>query len=320
MLHVRDVTFRKEMEERIQRDQRQLADAQRVARMGSWEEDLRTESVTWSEGLFRLYGLDPRTTRPSRAAWLSTMHPDERDKVLGMTEQAERDGNSFNVRRRVVRPDGTELLALCHAEVDLDEGGTSCRIRGTVLDISAQVELERRLDTERRFLRAVLDNLEDGVVACEANGALSLFNPATERLHGATFRSIPAGETPATYHLFAADGVTPLAPDEVPLTRALHHGHVSHEEIVIAPPDRPARLVTCSGQAIIGEDGRRLGAVVTMHDITAQRRNEDALRQLADHDVLTGLPNRTVFSDRHGGGPHQGDRERPRHPGTPGRR
>lgn len=139
---------------------------------------------------------------------------------------------------------------------------------------------------------------EDGVVACEADGALSLFNPATERLRGATFQPIPADAAPTSYHLFAADGITPLAPDEVPLARALHHGRVSHEEIVIAPPDRPARLVSCSGQAIIGEDGRRLGAVVTMHGSTAQRRNEDALRQLADHDALTGLPNRAVFSNR----------------------
>ena len=298
VIHVRDIRARRITEERVQRGERQLADAQRLAGMGSWEWDLRTNEMTWSAGLFALFGLDPRTTAPSAYAWAGTIDVEERKRVRALVADARAIGVPFSFRRRIVRPDGIIRMADSHGEFDLDAAGEATKLRGTIVDITQSVAAEAALEDERHFLRAVLDSLEEGIVACDADGRLSLFNPATERFHGLSLDSIPSESWAEHYDLFEADGTTALATESVPLLRAFEHGQVKGEEMVIAPKRGPRRLVSCNGRAIFDGGGSKIGAVVAMRDITGQRRAEAALRHLADHDVLTDLPNRSVFSNR----------------------
>ncbi|MAA74021.1 MAG: hypothetical protein CMN28_04890 [Salinisphaeraceae bacterium] len=138
-----------------------------------------------------------------------------------------------------------------------------------------QAEIEEEM--RREFMTAVLDNLEDAVVACDAQGRLSYFNSATERLHSDTPNPLPPEMWARHYQLYAADGVRLLDPDEIPLMRAFRGEVVSDQEIVIKGPGREPRTATVSGQAIVTPDGRKLGAVVAMHDITERKRAEEAL-------------------------------------------
>jgi diguanylate cyclase (GGDEF)-like protein/PAS domain S-box-containing protein len=148
---------------------------------------------------------------------------------------------------------------------------------------------------EREFLAAVLESLEEGVVACDGDGVLTVFNDATRRLHGLPAEPIPAEEWARHYSLRQADGVTPLTTEQIPLLRALAGELVHDEELVIAPEGGRHRLVRCTGRAIAGPDGAQLGAVVAMHDITDRRRAQLDLEHQAFHDALTGLGNRARF-------------------------
>ncbi|GAC1312831.1 MAG: hypothetical protein NVSMB16_09680 [Acidimicrobiales bacterium] len=296
VVQVRDVSLRKEVEQRVQRSEEQLADAQFLAGMGSMELDLRSGELVWSEGLFRLYGLDPSSVSPSMDASIATMHPDERETILAALAVARATGQPFSFRRRIMRPDGAVRVAISQGEVDADADGRPVRIRGALLDVTAQAQAEEALNAERKFLQAVLDSLEEGIVACDAEGTLTPFNPATERLHGLPLEGLAPESWAHHYDLYAADGVTPLSLEDVPLFRALHDRTVDNDEIVVAPRQGARHLLRCKGQAIFDDAGTRLGAVVAMHDITDQRRNENSLRRLADHDLLTDLPNRAVFS------------------------
>ncbi len=118
------------------------------------------------------------------------------------------------------------------------------------------------------FLTAVLENLAEGVVACDANGVLTTFNRATREFHGLPEQPLPAEEWAQHYNLFHADGKTLLTREEVPLFRALRGEVVKDVEMIIAAKDK-TRLVLCNGQAIYDSNGIKLGAVVAMHDITA---------------------------------------------------
>ena len=69
-------------------------------------------------------------------------------------------------------------------------------------------------------------------------------------------------------------------------------------EIVLAPTEGEPRKVSVNGQALLDEDGFKLGAVVAMHDVTEQKRNEERLADLAHHDPLTGLANRMLLAIR----------------------
>ena len=140
---------------------------------------------------------------------------------------------------------------------------------------------EQKMEKDSEFLRALLENLSEGIVACDAQGTLTLFNRATRNFHGIHEESLPPEQWAGRYSLYRADGRNPLPTEEIPLYRALHGERLRNVEIVIAPADAPARTVSCSGRALLGSQGQTLGAVVAMHDVTEQQANERALRQHA---------------------------------------
>ena len=132
---------------------------------------------------------------------------------------------------------------------------------------------ERRASQERAFLAAVLEAIEDGVVACDANGKLTLFNRATRTFHGLPPEIAPI-LSGAEQDLYREDGRTPLPKAEIPLFRALSGEQVSDARMVIAPPGGTAHAVVVSGRPLYDDDGGKLGAVVSMHDVTAVREAE----------------------------------------------
>ena len=140
---------------------------------------------------------------------------------------------------------------------------------------------EQKIEKDSEFLRALLENLSEGIVACDAQGTLTLFNRATRNFHGIHEEALPPDQWAGRYSLYRADGRTPLPTEEIPLYRALQGERLRNVEIVIAPTDAPARTVSCSGRALLGSQGQTLGAVVAMHDITEQQAHEHALRQHA---------------------------------------
>ena len=148
----------------------------------------------------------------------------------------------------------------------------------------ANEELEMRvldrtqaLQQQRAFLKAVLDSISDSVVACDENGMLNLFNRSSVDLHLEENRPIPPEEWASFYHLYNADGKTPMKTEDIPLIRALRQGRVENAEMVVAVPGQEPRTLIASGQSLLDKQGKKFGAVVSMHDITEQKKHEAAL-------------------------------------------
>jgi diguanylate cyclase (GGDEF)-like protein/PAS domain S-box-containing protein len=154
---------------------------------------------------------------------------------------------------------------------------------------------EARGARERRFLRVLLDNLDEGIVACDANGSLTVSNPAARRLHGA--RLAPVGGDSRGVELIGRDGSV-LPERETPLARALRGERVRGLEMVIAARGERPRTVLVNAQAMHDEKGEKLGAMVAIRDITDQRAFEQQLAKQALHDPLTGLANRVLLAER----------------------
>ena len=137
---------------------------------------------------------------------------------------------------------------------------------------------EEALQHQRRFLEAVLDNVQAGIVACDAQGVLTLFNRTTREFHGLPQELIPASQWAEHYDLYYPDGKTRMRAEDVPLFRALHEGPVHEVEMMIVPKAAPARSLLASGGPLIDQDGHKQGAVIAMLDITDRKRAELMLR------------------------------------------
>lgn len=147
------------------------------------------------------------------------------------------------------------------------------------LEIQQRQQIANELQQKQQFLEALLENLADGIVACDANGILTLFNRATREFHGLGEKPIPSEKWAQYYDLFLADGVTPMNTEEIPLFRALQGESVENVEMTIVPKQGQKRYIVANGKAIITDQGENLGAVVAMHDITESKQAVEKLQK-----------------------------------------
>ncbi|MDQ4080288.1 MAG: PAS domain S-box protein [Gemmatimonadota bacterium] len=145
-----DITERKCTEQELRRRETQLAEAQRIAHLGSWEWDIANNTERWSDELFRLYGVEPRPTGITPEMFLDRVHPDDVARVREEFEGALRRGDAPRSEHRVVRPDGTVRIVRDEAQIIADASGKPVRMVGIVQDITEQKQAEER---ERQLIR-----------------------------------------------------------------------------------------------------------------------------------------------------------------------
>ncbi len=246
--------------------------------------------LTWNPSAERLFGW---TAEESLGQFLP---PGVGGGHLGdfgrLRDQALASGKVPGLETRGRRKDGSDVDVSVSAAPLHDSAGVPVGIVAMYGDITERRFAEDALRRQRVFLEVLLDSLTDGVVACDAEGVLTLFNRATRELHGLPERPIPASEWADHYKLYHSDGKTPMSMEDIPLFRAWRGESLSEVEIVVAPRGRPPRTLTCNGRALVDPQGARLGAVIAMRDVTERRavdRMKDEFIGTVSHELRTPL-------------------------------
>jgi diguanylate cyclase (GGDEF)-like protein/PAS domain S-box-containing protein len=190
--------------------------------------------------------------------------------------------------------DGQPLGTLCI--IDTAPRAFGDADRQLLCDLARLVDDELNRDApalchEQELLDAVLETVDAGVVACDADGRLTLFNRAARDFHGLDADSGPTmTDWPARHDWYGEDGCTPLAPEQLPHARVLRGERVRGAGLTIHVPGRPPRRLLANGRALQGAGGEPLGAVVALHDVTelaaARARlaeSDEWLRTIADN-------------------------------------
>jgi PAS domain S-box-containing protein len=152
---------------RQQQSEAGMAEAQRVARIGSWEWDVSTDTLSWSDEHFRLFGLEPGTVTPSLDVYLQYVHPDDRAKAKATLNLSLRHGGPFEYHQQIVRADGLVRTLYSRGEAVCGADGKPVRLRGTVQDVTEQrAAAEALRQSEHRFHLAALASSE---ALCEWN-------------------------------------------------------------------------------------------------------------------------------------------------------
>ncbi|MBA3544754.1 MAG: PAS domain S-box protein [Chthoniobacterales bacterium] len=280
---LRDITERARASEELKRSEARLAEAQEIARIGSWELDLATKKPIWSDQFYRLLGLVPGEEEPNFERLVSCIHPDDREAFRLATERLIATKQLSVIDLRIVQPDGRIRVVQRRGSADLDAEGKVIRLVGTMQDITERKQAEERLQKEREVLAAVLENVADGIVSCDAEGELAISNRATRTIHGLPPERIASREWAAHFDLYLPDGKTLMQKDEIPLVRALAGETVRDVEMVVAPKNGlPKRRLLASGQSFFDAQGKKLGAVVAMHDVTAYKAAQGELQASVD--------------------------------------
>jgi PAS domain S-box-containing protein len=264
-----DITERKRAEQALLERRTLLAQTQTLAGLGSWEWDPGSGRFSWSDELYRIFGLEPRSVEPSFEAYLERVHPEDRGMSGTVVARALAEGRGFRHEERVVRSDGTERLVRTHGQIVRDGSGRALKLIAACLDVTEQRDTEAALQSLTRRLvqaeeserRRIAGELHDRV-----GQTLSALNINLDILLG-----MLGEKAPADVRLRLRDSL------------ALVDGTLQSIENVMAEL-RPPLLEEYGVGAALGwhaeEFSRRTGIAVEFEDL-ARQKNRQLAREAA---------------------------------------
>lgn len=264
-----------------------FAHAQRIAGFGCWEWDPQTNAFWWSSEVCRMLGQEKGRIEPSRAAFLTVVHADDREAVDACFQEVLANCHRLDIEYRIIRPDGRLRYIRTQGELASLGPGRPTVMLGTIQDITEQRETENRL----RLLKEAVECLPVGITITGVDGKIVYTNPAEAQIHGYTVDELLNGEARV------------LAPQRLripmPLEQLEKIGLWRRETVNLRKcgEEFPVQLTSV---AVRTREGRFLGVVTACEDITERKANEQRIVELAYNDTLTGLPNRWMFQDRLG--------------------
>jgi PAS domain S-box-containing protein len=267
-----DITERKHAEEALQQSQFYLSEGQRIAHMGSWA--FNTAGHYWSDELYKIYGLDPKSGAPTVDQYLALVHPQDRTVIAETIKRMQEEHCGFDQIERIVRPDG-QLRYIRAVAVPVFEQGVFTGFVGTTMDVTEQELLTQELRRQQAYLAEAQSLTHAGSFACNfVTGEIFHLSEEAFRIYGFDPKScdIPFERFYKSTH-----------PEDEPSLRENFYGAINARvdydlEYRIHRPDGTIRFLRSVGHHNrSGEIGEYVG--ITM-DITERKQAEEERERL----------------------------------------
>jgi len=268
-----NITERKGMEEALRESEAELAEAQRIAHVGSWDWVAETDTPTWSKELRAILEFNPNQPAPSMSDQDKLYTPESMQRMRAAAEQTMQTGMSYEIELERVRKDGSSQWLLARGERWVNEQGKLMGLRGTGLDITERKQAEEKLLANEERLRQVWEATSDAMVLSDANGIVLSANPAYCSLYGYTpeqiigrsfaiiFPEVDQAQALEQYKaVFNGENIPPAF------------------EAVVQHADRTEHIVE-SKISFLTNAGQRTAMLSTIRDITEHKQVEETRKQ-----------------------------------------
>ncbi|GLS01338.1 hybrid sensor histidine kinase/response regulator [Brevundimonas denitrificans] len=253
--------------------------AEEMAGVGQWRMDAETLKSTWSDQVYRIYGVTREAFDPNLGDAIDFFHPGDRETLRQAVTHALATGEGFRIRARLVRADGEERLVDAHADTERGSDGRVESMFGVFQDVTEAVRAEHRLAESEQRHRLLADRATDIIITYGVDGLVTYVSPSIERVSGHRPQDVVGRPVTDLIH-----------PEDVPALAE------SFREFVKAPPEWALRGVTYRGlvkdggcrwfearTSIIRDDeGRVIEFQDLVRDVTETKRLEEALIEARD--------------------------------------
>lgn len=178
-----DITDEKHARASLLQSERQLAEAQRLASVGSWDWDISKQTVSWSDELFRIFGIPRQEIELGKQAF-QFIHPDDRDLVVSSVESALKTKEDYSLNYRIRRPDGVERILHTRGRVLCNEHGKPARMFGATQDVTEHQQALTALRRAEEKYRQIFENASEGIFQSTPEGRYIVANPTLALMFG----------------------------------------------------------------------------------------------------------------------------------------
>ncbi|HYG37577.1 MAG TPA: PAS domain-containing sensor histidine kinase [Cytophagales bacterium] len=172
------------LNERVKTKEKWFLDAQRIAKIGRWEYDLTTNTIFWSDEVFKTFGMEPGSKVPSLEEYLQKIYFEDKEKLELAIKEAIEDGKPYELEIRHVMPDKSVQWVLVIGSPVFDESNQIIKLLGITYDLNDRKKGENALRASEQFFKALINNSTDYVQTVNVRGEITYQSPTFERLTG----------------------------------------------------------------------------------------------------------------------------------------
>jgi PAS domain S-box-containing protein len=273
---VQDITERKRAEDALQRQQAMLGRTEAIAHVGSWEWEVATDTVTWSDEMFRILQRNPADGAPSFAKHALIYPPEDMTRLQQAVMEALSKGVPFELELRTLRPDGEARTCLARGYSRRDSAGMVTHLVGSLQDITDRKRLEIVLEESEKHFRLLSENSSDGVALFE-NDKVKYVSESYLKISGYEKQEITNISFEDIFKKIQID-------DAIRIKKIIENAHFQkltqfHYQYRMLHKNGTYIWVEDNINVEYDHDGNHLRSIIHSRDITDRKRAEEALRE-----------------------------------------
>ncbi len=256
----------------LKESERSLSEAQKMAHIGNWKRYFSTNELSWSDEMYRIFGLKPQEFKVTWDLFLNYVHPDDRDYLHNAVKRA-KNGNPFDVDFRIILDHGEERIVHAHGEVIFDEKKIPVKIKGTTQDITESKRAEERLRQSEEKYRNIVETANEGIIITNNKNRITYVNNKFADMLRYTIKEVNG----SSIWNFISEEYKSVVERSL---KQRKKGKKGNYELKLISKDGSLIWTFLNAKPLFDEEGKYVGAISMLTDITERKEAEEAMAKI----------------------------------------